>query len=295
MLNFGIFKGFSDKLFEGEVPTQLGTIGSKKFNFLLDLYPLASAAYSLRLLTSNYTGSAIRVRRANDNTEQNIGFDSNGNLDTAALVSFCSFTNGFIKTWYDQSGNGRDATQTTAANQPQIVSSGSVILENTKPSVSFLSGLSGLDFSNFSATSVTMFMIVKAKNDPPTDVNSGFVKFGGDNTFANNHYPYSDSNIYDDSFTSIRKNIGNPTTPLNQLNIYNVLSKSGEYTVTLNATQIYTTSNNNVAINASPKIGSKSSTFGMNNFISELIIYPSDQSSNRTGIESNINTFYSIY
>jgi len=27
----------------------------------------------------------------------------------------------------------------------------------------------------------------------------------------------------------------------------------------------------------------------------ELILYPSDQSSNRTGIEANINTFYSIY
>ena len=27
----------------------------------------------------------------------------------------------------------------------------------------------------------------------------------------------------------------------------------------------------------------------------EVIIYDSDQSSNRTGIESNINTYYSIY
>jgi hypothetical protein len=27
----------------------------------------------------------------------------------------------------------------------------------------------------------------------------------------------------------------------------------------------------------------------------ELIIYPDDQSANRTGIESNINTHYSIY
>ena len=30
-------------------------------------------------------------------------------------------------------------------------------------------------------------------------------------------------------------------------------------------------------------------------YISELIIYPSDQASNVTGIESNINDFYSIY
>jgi len=30
-------------------------------------------------------------------------------------------------------------------------------------------------------------------------------------------------------------------------------------------------------------------------YISELIIYPSDQTSNVTGIESNINTYYTIY
>ena len=29
--------------------------------------------------------------------------------------------------------------------------------------------------------------------------------------------------------------------------------------------------------------------------IHEIIIYPSDQSANRTGIESNINDYYSIY
>ena len=32
------------------------------------------AAYSLRQLSTTYTGNAIRVRRALDNTEQNIGF-----------------------------------------------------------------------------------------------------------------------------------------------------------------------------------------------------------------------------
>jgi hypothetical protein len=107
-----------------------GIIGSGISQFtsgLLDTYTGAAAAYSLRRLSISYTGSAIRVRRASDNTELDIGFVGEG-LDTSALTSFCSGTNGFVKTWYDQSGNGRDGTQTTAANQPQIVSSGSVIV-----------------------------------------------------------------------------------------------------------------------------------------------------------------------
>jgi len=133
MANFGLFRGFSEKLFQGELPTNLGKIGSESFGFtgLLDDYPNSAAAYSLRLLRSAYTGSAIRVRRSSDNTEQDIGFVNN-QLDVSDLQSFCSGTGGFVTTWYDQSGNGYNATQTTAANQPQIVSSGSVILENTK-------------------------------------------------------------------------------------------------------------------------------------------------------------------
>ena len=67
-------------------------------SLLLDLYPSAAAAYSVRLLRSAYSGSAIRVRRSSDNTEQDIGF-SGGNLDTSALTSFCGSGNGFVTTW----------------------------------------------------------------------------------------------------------------------------------------------------------------------------------------------------
>ena len=33
----------------------------------------------------------------------------------------------------------------------------------------------------------------------------------------------------------------------------------------------------------------------LNGYLSEVIIYPSNQSSNRNGIESNINSYYSIF
>ena len=117
MADFGIFKGFGQKTFEGQKPVNVGKIGSVTIPsgilaYLLDDYSGAAAAYSLRLLSSTYTGYAIRVRRASDNAEQDIGFVNN-ELDTSTLTSFCSGTNGFVKTWYDQSGNGNDATQTT--------------------------------------------------------------------------------------------------------------------------------------------------------------------------------------
>jgi hypothetical protein len=46
--------------------------------------------------------------------------------------------NGFVETWYDQSGNGNDATQSSAGIQPVIVSNGGLTkLNNGTPSVGF--------------------------------------------------------------------------------------------------------------------------------------------------------------
>lgn len=92
---------------------------------LLDMVTAsAAAAWSVsRLLRAAYSGSAYRVRRASDSTEQDIGFTADGYTDDSALASFCSGTNGFVTTVYDQSGNGRDLTQTTAARQPKIYDS----------------------------------------------------------------------------------------------------------------------------------------------------------------------------
>jgi len=44
-----------------------------------------AVAYSVRLLSSTYTGKALQVRRSSDNATQDIGFTSNGDLDTTTL------------------------------------------------------------------------------------------------------------------------------------------------------------------------------------------------------------------
>ena len=102
---------------------------------LLDDYSGAAAAYSLRKLSGIYSGDAIVVRRASDHTTESIGFVNN-ELDTASLESFCSGTDGFVTTWYDQSGNGNNALNTTESEQPQIVSNGTAYLLNSKPAIS---------------------------------------------------------------------------------------------------------------------------------------------------------------
>ena len=63
----------------------------KAVPLLLDTYPNAAVAYSLRKLRTAYLGSAIRVRRSVDNTEQDFGFDINGDLDTTTLLDFVGY------------------------------------------------------------------------------------------------------------------------------------------------------------------------------------------------------------
>jgi hypothetical protein len=104
---------------------------SSAASYLLDTMTNAVRAYSTRKLRAAYAGSAIRVRRSSDNAEQDIGF-SGENLDTSALTTFVGAGNGFVVTMYDQSGNSDNATNATAAGQPTIVLSGTVIVKNTK-------------------------------------------------------------------------------------------------------------------------------------------------------------------
>lgn len=103
------------------------------FTGVLDGISNLAAAYGLRKLRSAYSGSAVRVRRSSDSTEQDIGFDGSGEFDSAAFSSFVGGGTGYVKTWYDQSGNTRDATQATTGSQPSIVLS----VVNSKPVLRF--------------------------------------------------------------------------------------------------------------------------------------------------------------
>lgn len=56
-------------------------------------------------------------------------------LNESALLAHVGINSGFITTWYDQSGNGRNATQTVTANQPRIVNAGVVDTFNSRPAM----------------------------------------------------------------------------------------------------------------------------------------------------------------
>jgi hypothetical protein len=268
------------------------------YAYLLDDYSGAAAAYSLRLLRSAYTGDAIKVRRASDNTEQDIGFVNN-ELDVATLESFCSGTNGFVTTWYDQSGNGRDATQTTAANQPQIVSSGSVIIKNSKPAVKFDGSNDDLINSTaiVSMTNMTLIGVVSSEN---TSQDSTFVKIvsAANGLFVQGFGGNGTADVFGSrSRGASSMNKGKSNTGTNQLLSF----EFGEIGVTNNLYINSTEATENIGARSAITItdfctiGSRNGSNWSNVKLQEIVVYPSDQSSNRSGIQDNINDFYSIY
>ncbi|MFY8187349.1 MAG: cadherin-like beta sandwich domain-containing protein [Flavobacterium sp.] len=126
---------------------------------------LATSAYSLRKLNPNYSGNAIQVRRS-DNVTQDIGFASNGDLNTSALLTFVGSQSAFVTIWYDQSGNGRNLTQSNTIRQPLIVNAGSILSRNGKPTVYFDASNDGMVFSggNYLATNPITVNLVAGSN-----------------------------------------------------------------------------------------------------------------------------------
>jgi hypothetical protein len=131
--------------------------------FPLDVLPAAAVAYSFRRLRTSYSGSAVRIRRSSDNAEADIGFDANGDFDTAAAAAHIGGGSGFGVTWYDQSGNGDDVTQSTANKQPAYQETGL----NSLPTFFFTSAeaadsdifLSGTDAVAFDGALASVFAV----------------------------------------------------------------------------------------------------------------------------------------
>ena len=261
---------------------------------LLDTYTGAAAAYSLRKLRTAYTGSAIRVRRSNDNAETDIGFNVFGELDTVSLASFCSGTDGFVKTWYDQSGNANDATQGAAANQPKIYDSATgVVTENGKPAVQF----DALNSNELRTTSAVITSgnacFVGVCETTASDGNRGFLSALDS---SNDGYELR----YDGGS-------GNANFAVNGSDV--LVSVSGQFlwlanydgttqTNSINGTASTKATTQTISVTNAVSVGVRltgNTLYNWDGNIQEAVIYPSDQFANRTGIESNINTYYSIY
>jgi hypothetical protein len=273
---------------------QIGTpvLASGQTAGLLDTYSGAAVAYSLRKLRNGYYGNAIRVRRSSDNAEQDIAFNTSGGLDTVSLLAFVGTGNGFVTTWYDQSGNLSNLIQTTAANQARIVYNGALETLNGKPALvtNYNYSTSGFYKATYSSTI----------NGPATVFNIG-------------------SNVASPGATYLWDGLNTPMYAYSYNNTWIRMGGSAEFALTGYSQGITTQRIINAIYNgASSKLRINNSTYATGNtgtiaatgltlgaayngtllaaaYNQEHIVYPSNQETNATNINTNINSYYTIY
>jgi hypothetical protein len=269
-----------------------GQIQPAAFSGLLDDHPNAAAAYSLRKLRNFYVGDAIIVRRASDNTTQSIGF-VNGELDTASLESFCAGTDGFVTTWFDQSGNENDVAQTTAGYQPKIVSSGSTITESAKPSIDFL-GNQYFPYGSIAfGYDANIVAVLKSDNESPTGIFAvqedagatyGIQIWNHQGTYTS--WNSTTSNVLKDTETATNKfaiiQAGRNTISESYMRINSV-----DFSITPSSQDI---SSRDYYIGTI-----RSNDYFYDGRMSEFVVYNQNMYSDLANIETNINDFYNIY
>lgn len=269
----------------------------------LDAYPGATVAYSLRKLRVGYTGSAIRVRRSSDNAEQDIGFSGNGDLNTSSLLSFVGLgNNGFVKTWYDQSGNGIDATQASNSAQPQIVSGGTMITRNGKSTMLFdgvndkLATASALPINQIPMTILTLSY---------TTLNSNYYFIAGGADFAtSNGYQYATALLLNNYYSEFKAVVSSPKAS----ELY--VTKSADYALLTNiveGTTQYLYLNGSLGGSKSIALAAAASTIPLNiagsstngayfnGEINEVIVYNSGKLGNVSAMNIDLNNYYGIY
>jgi len=189
--------------------------------------------------------------------------------------------NGHVTTWYDQSGNGNNATQSTASSQPKIVDAGVYLGE-----LNFLSSTTTLSFSDIACGTTYSFFCALPRLDVS---NFKIISDGG----AAPRIDFERGTP--DLIEVVDNNFGNK-----KFQTTNLFLDSNSLTSIINASTTFNVFHNGNASVTNPFTIPNHSTFNTlggqaAGGVYEVILYNTDQSSNRFKIESNINNHYGLY
>jgi surface protein len=222
---------------------------------------------------------------------------------TGSAVSNRAVTNpmGYVTTWYDQSGNNYHATQSVAANQPLILSSGSLYLQNNRPAVYF-NGVAGtlLENTSYSLPTSTPVSFTAVVN--PSSSNNSYAGLIGSNGGNGIMYVNTDTWMMDGSGASDASTAN--VTPNNNTiqlltGIYTTSTTQNSY-IFKNGTlgEYYTgggVSRAGTGIQIGGRTGGGIPERVLRGFIQEAIAYTSNLFTLREPIEQNTNTYFNIF
>ena len=199
----------------------------------------------------------------------------------------------YATTWYDQSGSGNDATQATAAAQPLLIRAGVTNTENGKAALSFDGVDDYLETQSFNSSQPISAFTVQRFDAAGNGANTYLWAMNGNDVnvianFANRYQIAAGNNCR-----------GDGSLYSNDLELFSVMFDSVNSNLYVNGLDGQLDSNDagTNGLTAPIRIGGSEVAPAnvMLGEIQEMIIYPSDQSANRIGIETNINAYYGIW
>jgi hypothetical protein len=263
----------------------------------------ADEIYSIRLINGLYTGALINVRRSSDNATDDFYPDSNDRISDSsengsgtALSTWLGGSDGFVTKWYDQQENA-DAIQITAGAQPQIASSGTVILQDGLATIDF-GGANYFTTLATKATENTVYMVAKCDTFGGTKENTRLIDL---------HDGLASSSLILDGTATRMKNsswqLTNTATNYNardtNRHLFSAYFKSASNAFRRDAATETGSAGTSVSIAGTTSTigirGDFQNTTFLDGNIQEIIIFNNDQTSNQTVIEDNINNYYTIY
>jgi hypothetical protein len=254
-------------------------------------------AYSMRRINSDYRGHIIKLRRSSDNDERDFGsgISLGSYVSYSDIDSWLGGATAYIVKWYDQSGNGRDLSRSTASLQPTLSTSafGRAPYFNVGPHLS-----SDIVSGGLLSSGPAMSLHIALESNYNSF--SSFWSFATSPTVSGN-ITYARGNRYGTNVRfAWRSDTGCSGTgsALNGKEYYYAHHDGSNIIVDQNETQIDTEPNTSTFSSGAGvlHLGADNGSHKWQGFIYEFIIFDSSQSSaNSDAIRGELNTEYSLY
>jgi hypothetical protein len=190
---------------------------------------------------------------------------------------------GAVTTFYDQSGNGNDATNSTESEQPLVVSAGTLVEENGKAAIEFTDGSHYLQSGTLSGFG-NIYTVAMANN-----LSDAFYAYGLTTTSQHNSLRNNGSTTFLRGTSDISFSQSLPTGQALWFAVQDTTSS-----VHIDGVSKVSGSNGSSSVDKIT-LSSRDGSIDGGNVMQEFILFDSNQSSNRTGMETNINDHFDIY
>jgi len=251
----------------------------------------AELAYSFRRVSSKtiYPDSlpVVRLIREVDDVEQDFFFVGDA-VDDIAIRTFASGSNVLVKTWYDQTGNGRHAVQTDKTKMAKVANPGSVLKLNGKVCALFDGVNDAYEITGTTSTSPTYYITGVIERTAGTET----VLIG---SLTNTYYPirWSSFNVLITNM-AVSGNAASSSALTGQTIITAGRDASLSIYVQADGTFLDSDTSSADPLVTLDYFGVTDTIYLSGNF-QEVVYWRKDKTSALTTIETNINDYYSAF